>query len=152
MSKILGIDLGTTFSAMALIEAGEPKIVENKEGARTTLAFEGLKRAIGYEYQESGEKPIRTKDENGDFVYENHPYTYTRHQAGDPKLLMFMLGCLDRYLGGNTWEQKNKLEIEATNKTPLKLEAAQAAQIAELAGKLQSRFVESKEIKDDPKN
>ena len=36
MSKILGIDLGTTFSAMALIEAGEPKIVENKEGARTT--------------------------------------------------------------------------------------------------------------------
>lgn len=36
MSKILGIDLGTTFSAMAVIEAGEPKIIENKEGARTT--------------------------------------------------------------------------------------------------------------------
>ena len=36
MSKILGIDLGTTFSAMSLIEAGEAKIVENKEGARTT--------------------------------------------------------------------------------------------------------------------
>ena len=36
MAKILGIDLGTTFSAMAMVEAGEPKIVENKEGARTT--------------------------------------------------------------------------------------------------------------------
>ena len=36
MSKILGIDLGTTFSAMAVVEAGEPKILENKEGARTT--------------------------------------------------------------------------------------------------------------------
>jgi molecular chaperone DnaK len=36
MSKILGIDLGTTYSAMAVIEAGEPKIIENKEGARTT--------------------------------------------------------------------------------------------------------------------
>lgn len=36
MSKVLGIDLGTTFSAMAVIEAGEPKIIENKEGARTT--------------------------------------------------------------------------------------------------------------------
>ena len=36
MSKILGIDLGTTFSAMAVVEAGEPKIIENKEGARTT--------------------------------------------------------------------------------------------------------------------
>jgi len=36
MSKVLGIDLGTTFSAMAVVESGEPKIVENKEGARTT--------------------------------------------------------------------------------------------------------------------
>ena len=36
MSKILGIDLGTTFSAMAVVQAGEPKIIENKEGARTT--------------------------------------------------------------------------------------------------------------------
>jgi len=34
--KILGIDLGTTFSAMAIMESGEPKILENKEGARTT--------------------------------------------------------------------------------------------------------------------
>ncbi len=36
MSKILGIDLGTTNSAMAIIEAGEPKILENSEGNRTT--------------------------------------------------------------------------------------------------------------------
>ncbi len=36
MPKILGIDLGTTFSAMAVVEAGEPKIIENIEGARTT--------------------------------------------------------------------------------------------------------------------
>ncbi len=36
MSKILGIDLGTTNSAMAAIIDGEPKIIENKEGARTT--------------------------------------------------------------------------------------------------------------------
>lgn len=36
MAKILGIDLGTTNSAIALIEAGAPKIIENSEGARTT--------------------------------------------------------------------------------------------------------------------
>ena len=36
MSKILGIDLGTTNSAMAIIEGGKPKILENKEGNRTT--------------------------------------------------------------------------------------------------------------------
>ncbi|MBU1046285.1 molecular chaperone DnaK [Patescibacteria group bacterium] len=36
MSKILGIDLGTTNSAMSIIEGGEAKILENAEGSRTT--------------------------------------------------------------------------------------------------------------------
>ena len=36
MSKILGIDLGTTNSAMAIMRGGEPQILENAEGARTT--------------------------------------------------------------------------------------------------------------------
>ncbi len=36
MSKILGIDLGTTNSCMAIIEAGTPKVLENREGNRTT--------------------------------------------------------------------------------------------------------------------
>lgn len=42
MSKILGIDLGTTFSAMAMVEGGEPKIIENKEGTRTTPSVVAL--------------------------------------------------------------------------------------------------------------
>ena len=36
MSKILGIDLCTTNSAMAVVEGGEPRIIENSEGVRTT--------------------------------------------------------------------------------------------------------------------
>ena len=36
MSKIIGIDLGTTFSAVAVMEAGTPKVLENAEGASTT--------------------------------------------------------------------------------------------------------------------
>jgi molecular chaperone DnaK len=36
MAKILGIDLGTTNSCMAVMEGGEPTVVENSEGARTT--------------------------------------------------------------------------------------------------------------------
>src|SRR4029450_14005203 len=36
MPKILGIDLGTTNSCMAIMEGGEPLVLENSEGARTT--------------------------------------------------------------------------------------------------------------------
>src|SRR5438128_6570927 len=36
MAKVLGIDLGTTNSVMAIIEAGEPTVIENAEGSRIT--------------------------------------------------------------------------------------------------------------------
>ncbi|MCI0566171.1 molecular chaperone DnaK [bacterium] len=40
--KILGIDLGTTNSAMAIVEGGQPKIIENTEGNRTTPSIAAL--------------------------------------------------------------------------------------------------------------
>ncbi|MEW6408040.1 MAG: molecular chaperone DnaK [Patescibacteria group bacterium] len=43
MSKILGIDLGTTNSCMAVIEGGQPKVLENKEGTRTTPSIAAIK-------------------------------------------------------------------------------------------------------------
>ena len=36
MSKIIGIDLGTTNSCVAIMDGKEPKVIENVEGARTT--------------------------------------------------------------------------------------------------------------------
>ena len=45
MAKILGIDLGTTFSAMATIEGGQPKIIESAEGERTTPSVVAFSKA-----------------------------------------------------------------------------------------------------------
>jgi len=42
MAKVLGIDLGTTNSAMAIVEIGQPRVLENKEGMRTTPSIVAL--------------------------------------------------------------------------------------------------------------
>ena len=50
MAKVLGIDLGTTNSAMAVLEGGEPTIIINAEGDRTTpsvVAFRDGERIVG---------------------------------------------------------------------------------------------------------
>ena len=45
MAKILGIDLGTTNSAMAVMEGGEPTVLENQEGNRTTPSIVAMSKA-----------------------------------------------------------------------------------------------------------
>ena len=51
MAKTIGIDLGTTNSCMAVFEGGEPTVIENSEGGRTTpsvVAFtQGGERLVG---------------------------------------------------------------------------------------------------------
>jgi len=58
MPKILGIDLGTTNSAMAIIEGGQPKIIENVEGARTTPSIVAItkngERLVGMSAKRQG--------------------------------------------------------------------------------------------------
>ena len=50
MSKVIGIDLGTTNSAVAVMESGNPKIITNEEGSRTTPSVVG--------YLDSGERIV----------------------------------------------------------------------------------------------
>ena len=50
MGKIIGIDLGTTNSCVAVMEGGEAKVIANPEGARTTpsvVSFKGEERQVG---------------------------------------------------------------------------------------------------------
>ena len=56
MAKILGIDLGTTNSAMAVMEGSEPEILVNAEGDRTTPSVEGFRK--------DGERVVGTAAKN----------------------------------------------------------------------------------------
>ena len=50
MAKVIGIDLGTTNSCMAVIEAGEPTVLENSEGGRTTPSMVAVNDKTGERY------------------------------------------------------------------------------------------------------
>jgi len=64
MSKILGIDLGTTNSAMAIVEGGKPKILENSEGMRTTPSIVAISKSGEWLVGASAKRQAVTNPEN----------------------------------------------------------------------------------------
>ena len=62
--KVIGIDLGTSNSCVAVVEAGEPKVITNSEGARTTPSIVGFakdgERLVG----QSAKRQAVTNPEN----------------------------------------------------------------------------------------
>ncbi|MCB2115208.1 MAG: Hsp70 family protein, partial [Rhodobacteraceae bacterium] len=50
MAKVIGIDLGTTNSCVAIMDGAQPRVIENSEGARTTpsvVGFTDTERLVG---------------------------------------------------------------------------------------------------------
>ena len=65
MAKVLGIDLGTTNSCMAVMEAGEPVVIENSEGGRVTPSVAAVSTKTGERYVgQSAKRQAVTNSEN----------------------------------------------------------------------------------------
>ena len=65
MAKVLGIDLGTTNSCMAVMEAGEPAVVENNEGGRVTPSVAAISTKTGERYMgQAAKRQAVTNPEN----------------------------------------------------------------------------------------
>lgn len=88
MSKIIGIDLGTTNSAVAIIEGGAPKIIENAEGMRTTPSIVALAK-------------------NGDTMVG---VTAKRQSITNPKNTIYQI---KRFIGHNFDEPEVQKDIKA---------------------------------------
>ncbi|MBI4394806.1 MAG: molecular chaperone DnaK [Candidatus Omnitrophica bacterium] len=63
MGKVLGIDLGTTNSCMAIMEGGEPKVIPNQEGNRTTPSVVGFSKTNERLVGQSGKRQAITNPE-----------------------------------------------------------------------------------------
>ncbi len=106
MSKIIGIDLGTTNSVVAVYEGGEPKVIPNPEGNRTTPSVVSFK---------NGERQVGEVAKRQAITNPNTIMSVKRHMGSDYKvkvedteytpqevsamILQYMKGYAEEYLG-----------------------------------------------------
>ena len=106
MSKIIGIDLGTTNSVVAIYEGGEPKVIPNPEGNRTTpsvVAFKNGERQVGeVAKRQSITNPntiMSVKRHMGtDFKVKAEDKEYTPQEVS-AMILQYLKGYAEEYLG-----------------------------------------------------
>src|SRR6266700_3849090 len=105
MSKVIGIDLGTTNSVVAVIEAGEPAVLENNEGVRLTPSVVAVTKGAERLVRRVAKRQAFTNPENTIFsvkrlmgrkyddpevrrTKENVPYKITRADNGDARVML----------------------------------------------------------------
>ena len=106
MSKIIGIDLGTTNSVVSVYEGGEPKVIPNPEGNRTTpsvVSFKNGERQVGeVAKRQSITNPntiMSVKRHMGsDFKVKVEDTEYTPQEVS-AMILQYMKGYAEEYLG-----------------------------------------------------
>uniref|UniRef100_UPI00352AF27B molecular chaperone DnaK n=2 Tax=Aerococcus urinaeequi TaxID=51665 RepID=UPI00352AF27B len=107
MAKIIGIDLGTTNSAVAVLEGGEPKIIPNPEGNRTTpsvVSFKNGERQVGEVAKRSmvtnpnAIASIKRHIGEDNYTVEVEGKKYTPQEVS-AMILQYLKGYAEDYLG-----------------------------------------------------
>ncbi len=107
MAKIIGIDLGTTNSAVSVLEGGEPKIIANPEGNRTTpsvVSFKNGERQVGEVAKRSmvtnpnAIASIKRHIGEDNFKVEIEDKNYTPQEVS-AMILQYLKGYAEDYLG-----------------------------------------------------
>ncbi|MGY0837387.1 molecular chaperone DnaK [Aerococcus urinaeequi] len=107
MAKIIGIDLGTTNSAVSVLEGGEPKIIANPEGNRTTpsvVSFKNGERQVGEVAKRSmvtnpnAIASIKRHIGEDNFTVEIEDKKYTPQEVS-AMILQYLKGYAEDYLG-----------------------------------------------------
>ena len=134
MAKVIGIDLGTTNSAMAIMEAGEPQIVENAEGRRTTPSVVAFNSKTGERFVgELARRQAITNPENT--VYSAKRFIGRRFGdvavQADVKNVSFKLGELDGGDAGIVLNGKTSTPAEVSAMILRKLKEDAEAKLGE---------------------
>ena len=106
MSKIIGIDLGTTNSCVSALEGGEPKVIPNPEGNRTTpsvVAFKNVERQVGEVAKRQSITNPNTiqsvkRHMGTDFKVKAEDKEYTPQEVS-AMILQYLKGYAEDYLG-----------------------------------------------------
>src|ERR1044072_124741 len=86
MSKIIGIDLGTTNSVVAVMEGGEPVVIANQEGGRTTPSVVAFTKSGERLVGQVAKRQAVTKAENT--VYSIKRFMARRHEEVNEEMKM----------------------------------------------------------------
>ena len=121
MSKIIGIDLGTTNSVVAVMEGGEPAVIVNQEGGRTTPSVVGFtkenERLVGsVAKRQAISNPERTiasikRHMGTDFKVNIDDKQYTPQEIS-AMILQKMKTDAEAYLGEKVTDAEHLKEIE----------------------------------------
>ena len=121
MSKVIGIDLGTTNSAVAVLEGKEPKIITNPEGARTTpsvVAFKDGEIQVG----EVAKRQAITNPNTIVSIKRHMGESDYKVKVGD-KLFSLPKPKAQRYGKEVIWARWDKASLSAQRKAQEKLDA-----------------------------